>query len=72
MKLYFAGLAAAAAAIGFAATSASAINQPLILPPTATVVEKAKCVGFRYNYRSFSSCMKANRFNSKHCNKICS
>jgi hypothetical protein len=36
-----------------------------------TPLETVACVGFRYRYRSFNSCMKANRFNAKHCNRIC-
>ena len=66
-----AGLVVAAAAIGFTATSASAVNRPGTAPQLTSVVTKAKCIGFRVNYSSFSQCMRANPRSPKHCNKIC-
>jgi hypothetical protein len=56
-------------------TSAGAVIAPVnpaTLVDVRQPVEQVACKGFRYNYRSFNSCMKANKFNAKHCNKICS
>jgi hypothetical protein len=55
-------------------TAAGAISPPTgesVRASHPAPVETIACVGFRYKYRSFNSCMKANKFNAKHCNKIC-
>jgi hypothetical protein len=75
MKLLVVSGLVVATTIGLSATVANAINPPA--NPTAgtgarQAFETVACVGFRYNYRNFNSCMRANKQNAKHCNRICS
>jgi hypothetical protein len=71
MKLQIAAGLLVAALLGFGATSANAINAPVRLPEVESAVQQARCIGFRVNYRSFKSCMRANPHSPAHCNKIC-
>jgi cytochrome bd-type quinol oxidase subunit 1 len=71
MKYHIAAGLVVAAAVTFSATAVGAVNKPVQLPQTASMVEKAKCIGFRVNYSSFAQCMRANPGMNKHCNRIC-
>ncbi len=73
MKFQIAAGLVVATFVGLGTTSANAVSKPVNLAQVTPLVQQAKCVGNRREYRDFAQCMRVNQFRgAKYCSKICS